>query len=114
VQAGLLGGRDREDWWAAPRRAELLERVAGFDDPAADVWVVFDGPSTHVEAIGGSPNTRRVFTPCADEWLVARVRTSADPERLTVVTADRRLAGRARHRGARVVSPREFLNRCSG
>ena len=30
------------------------------------------------------------------------------------LVADRKLAGRARHRGARVVSPREFLKRCTG
>jgi hypothetical protein len=42
---------------------------------------------------------------------VARLR-EAGPERVPVVTADRQLAGRARHRGAEVVSPLRFLARC--
>jgi hypothetical protein len=53
-----------------------------------------------------------VFAPSADDWLVDRVRRDAAPERLVVVTADRSLAGRVRHHGARVMSPGEFLGRC--
>jgi rRNA-processing protein FCF1 len=55
-----------------------------------------------------------VFAPSADDWLLARVREEDDPTRVVVVTADRKVAGRARQRGARVVSPRDFLERCSG
>ncbi len=113
VQRSLLGGRQRDEWWTARRRAELLERVARFDDPTAEVWVVFDGSegeSGESDACG----PRRVFAPSADDWLLARVRAAEDPGRIAVVTADRRLAGRARRRGARVVDPSEFLRRCSG
>jgi hypothetical protein len=53
-----------------------------------------------------------VFVPSADDWLVARVREAADPQRVRVVTADRRLAARVRHHGGRVVSPAAFLGRC--
>jgi rRNA-processing protein FCF1 len=42
------------------------------------------------------------------------VRSAQDPARIAVVTADKQLADRARHRGARVYSPRAFLDRCTG
>lgn len=137
LHSGLLGGRDRANWWTEPRRRELLARADRFDGLAggrAQLWVVFDGdrdpdpqpadaagddpPS---DAAGGAPTgtrtaapaaVRRVFAPSADAWLVDRVRRAEQPERHTVVTADRQVAGRVRARGARVVSPRAFLARC--
>ncbi len=117
LHAGVLHGRDRADWWSAPRRAELLELAQRFDDASVEIWVVFDGPRAGVPldpaTDGAAPSgVHEVFAPSADDWLVDRVRTSPDPSRLAVVTADRRLAGRARHRGARVVAPREFLAHC--
>ena len=114
---GLMGGHDRSDWWSEARREELLALLArfeafdGLDEPDAEIWVVFDGarePSGTGEREGP---VRVVFAPSADEWLVEQVRAHAE---VAVVTADRKLAGRARHRGARVVSPREFLRRCTG
>jgi predicted RNA-binding protein with PIN domain len=112
VQVGLLGGRDRSQWWGAPHRAQLLSHVAAFDPAEATVWVVFDGGRPEPES-GVRGRARVVFTPSADEWLVARVRGAEDPARLVVVTADRRLAARVRHLGARVASPAEFLGRCA-
>jgi predicted RNA-binding protein with PIN domain len=111
VQVGLLGGQDRSRWWSAARRAQLLSQVAAFQPSDASLWVVFDGglPRPESEREG---RTRVVFAPSADEWLVARVRRAEDPSRLVVVTADRRLAARVRHLGARVSSPAEFLARC--
>jgi rRNA-processing protein FCF1 len=44
--------------------------------------------------------------------LLREVREAEDPAHLAVVTADRRLAERARQRGARVVAPTAFLARC--
>jgi hypothetical protein len=111
VQVGLLGGRDRSSWWSGPQRAELLARAEGFEQREAALFVVFDGERAAPDAPLG--RVRRVFAPSADEWLVARVRESAEPERLVVVTADRRLAARVRHHGARVVLPGEFLGRCA-
>jgi hypothetical protein len=113
VQRTLLGGRERDEWWTARRRTELLERAACFDDPAAEVWVVFDGPEGEPEG-SDARGPRPVFAPSADDWLIARVRAAEDPGQIAVVTADRRRAGRARRRGARVVAPSEFLRRCSG
>ena len=126
VQVALLAGRDRRQWWTAPVRAELMRRVRAFEpgDPADPgvgggasesgpprIWVAFDGDRGADE---GEETIRAVFVPSADDWLVARVREAADPSRVHVVTADRRLAGRVRHHGGRVVSPAAFLGRCGG
>jgi len=112
LHAGVLRGNDRRGWWREEARARLLARVAGFDDAEAELWVVFDGPGPGADAERASLRPRVVFAPSADEWLLAAVREAADPAALVVVTADRQLADRARHRGARVVSPRAFLARC--
>jgi len=109
LHAAVLGGKDRSEWWTGSRRRELLERVSGFD---AEVWIVFDGPDdsgTEAEL----PGPRCVFAASADDWLVDRVRSAEDPAAIAVVTADRQVAGRARGRGARIVSPKDFLARCA-
>lgn len=112
LHAGVLRGADRRGWWREEVRARLLERVAGFEDAAAELWVVFDGPGPVASAEAESQRPRVVFAPSADEWLLDAVRETPDPASVVVVTADRQLADRARHRGARVVSPRAFLARC--
>ena len=111
LHAGVLGGRDRSRWWTESRRRELLERVAGFD-AEAELWVVFDG-SKDPEEPSGRPGPRCVFASSADDWLIQRVRRADDPGRIAVVTSDRQVAGRARSRGAQVVSPMDFLSRCA-
>jgi hypothetical protein len=108
----LLAGRERSAWWTREGREEVLARVRGFDDPSAEIWVVFDGDRPAQEEPAAAPRPRVAFAPSADEWLLRRVRER--PGEVAVVTADRRLAARARARGARVVSPRAFLARCSG
>jgi predicted RNA-binding protein with PIN domain len=112
--SGLLGGRERSRWWSEERRRELLERLEAFDDPAAEIWVVFDG-----ESPAGLPHEpsriRTVFAPSADDWLVSEVnRRAAETRPVAVVTADRKVAGRSRHGGAEVVAPRALLGRCMG
>jgi len=113
VQHGLLGGRDRECWWTAPHRAELIARSSDFDDPDAEIWLVFDGP-TPIDAQADAPRPHVVFAPSADVWLLAQVRSAEDPGQVVVVTADRRLSARVRQRGASVVAPIDFLRRCPG
>jgi predicted RNA-binding protein with PIN domain len=112
LHAGVLRGNDRRGWWREEVRARLLERVAAFEDGAAELWVVFDGPGPGAAAERESERPRVVFAPSADEWLLEAVRDAPDPASVVLVTADRQLADRARHRGARVVSPRAFLARC--
>ena len=110
VQVALLSGRDRESWWRAERRDELMAQAARLAASGACIEVVFDGAEPASEAQG--PGARQVFAESADAWLVARIRAAAEPGRVAVVTADRRLAGRLRHHGARVIGPGEFLRRC--
>jgi hypothetical protein len=140
IAVGLMAGRPRERWWGTRFRSELLDRVAEFEEREAEVWVVFDGPQADAQQAAqparseakpskdrtGVPEGERtsdgsstepgrrirsVFAPSADDWLLARIRES-DPQRTTLVTADRQLADRARHRGVAVVAPAEFLARC--
>jgi predicted RNA-binding protein with PIN domain len=109
IQVGLLAGREREHWWGPARRSELRERAEQLDDPEAEVLLVFDGSEPGPAQEG---RTRSVFAPSADDWILARLGKTPDPARVRVVTADRRLAARARSRGAEVVSPAEFLQHC--
>jgi len=105
IGVGLLAGRSREGWWTSNHRRELLRRASGFEEDGAEIWVVFDGAKPSQDA--GAGRVREVFAPDADAWLLRRVEAGA-----AVVTADRRLAERVRRRGARVVSPGDFLARC--
>jgi predicted RNA-binding protein with PIN domain len=107
--AGVLRGRERSSFWSEASRRKLLERVARFEDRDARVIVVFDGAGPAAEPRAGEPES--VFASSADEWIVARLREPG-AGRVAVVTADRQLAGRARHRGAEIVSPLRFLARC--
>lgn len=116
LHLGLLRGRSRENWWSEPLRNELLAVVARFHDEEAPrgadapIWVVWDGPRPDPAAAAGP--VPQIFTPSADRWLLDQVRAAPAPWRIRVVTADRRLADRARDRGATVVAPHAFLARC--
>lgn len=112
LHAGVLHGRDRAQWWTEPRREQLVSLAERFDDTAAEIWIVFDGSGPEAPQEEPASRVRRIFAPSADDWLLATVRASAAPGCLAVVTADRAVADRARHRGAQVVSPRSFLARC--
>jgi hypothetical protein len=116
LHAGLLPPGPRRDWWTGEHRQRVLAAAARFlaSRPGAQVWVVFDGPSPAEEPLQGGTagvGVRSVFAPSADDWLLQRLREGG-PGEVALVTADRRLAGRARHRGARVVAPRSFLAAC--
>lgn len=109
----LLHGESREAWWQSRGRERVVELVRAFDAPDAEVVVVFDGsqPPPSDQA-GDATGPRVIFAAPADDWLLTAVRTAPDPARVAVVTADRRLAARARHRGAQVVAPGIFAQRC--
>ncbi|MCP3986366.1 MAG: hypothetical protein GY723_18455 [bacterium] len=136
LHVALLHGRERGRWWRAEARNQLLSRIQRFEGPG-EVCVVFDGPRPEAENSDPGPEAedsdpgpeaensdpelasplpatvpRVVFAPSADDWLLAEIRKYPNPEQLVVVTADRRLADRARHRGAQIHSPRDFLTRC--
>lgn len=112
--AGVLGVPDRQRWWAEPNRRQLLELVERFDSGEAELWVVFDGDRSPEPSSPGRVHV--VFAAPADDWLLAEVRGRAERggDGVALVTADRRLAERARQRGARVVAPRDFVRRCLG
>ncbi|MCH7891712.1 MAG: hypothetical protein IH921_09435, partial [Gemmatimonadetes bacterium] len=77
LHASVLGGRDRSRWWSASHRTELLGRIREFDDPGAEIWVVFDGPGADSQASTSPAEdsshawVQTVFAPSADDWLVS-------------------------------------------
>ena len=122
-------GRDSERgaeprWWTAERREALLEMAARLSAPADEICLVFDArqlpqaeeaaPQEDTPSVGPSqPRLRCIFAPSADDWIVAQVRARAEQfERRVVVSADRRLADRARARGAEIVSTGSFVALC--
>lgn len=130
LHAVLLGGEERSQWWTAAARERVLAAVeeatrAGDRDATvtpggaaasassqSSVWVVFDGNRSASDTpTSEAGRLQSVFAPSADEWLVRRVKQAREPSRVVVVTADRKLANRARHHGAQVLSPRDFLAR---
>jgi hypothetical protein len=108
--AVMKSGEPRDGWWKSVNRDRVIALARGFDDPEAELVVVFDG--SEEPSVPGDGGPRVVFAPTADDWLLAAVRAAPDPARVAVVTADRRLADRLRDRGAQVVSPRAFAARC--
>jgi len=111
IQVVLLGGEDRDGWWRAPARQKLIDRARELPPERGRIWLVFDGSDPAAPVDEASPGPHLVFAPSADEWIARRVRATA-PHTTVVVTADRRLAGRCRHAGARVVAPSEFIAAC--
>ena len=115
LHAAILRGGDRQGFWSAAMRARVVERVADFEAGAGELFVVFDGREPARESPRAAPaHLHVVFAASADDWIVRRVRAAAQPDRITVVTADRKVRDRVRHRGARVLAPRAFLARCGG
>ena len=112
LHAAVLQGRDRAEWWREEKRGRVLDLVDEFPEPAAEIWVVFDGEDPETPEAGERLRVRQVFAPSADDWLVRRVKEIPRGSPVSVVTADRQLAARARHHGADVVSPRAFAERC--
>jgi len=116
LHAGVLRGRDRRGWWTVSVQSKLIAIAETFEDPAAEIIVVFDAAKPESPQAPDPPppsRVRLVYAPSADDWMVRHVRSSQEPERIAVVTADRQVQGRARHGGAKVVAPLAFLSRCS-
>jgi predicted RNA-binding protein with PIN domain len=111
LHVALLKGESRSGWWREPARSRVVELARGFDAAGAEVVVVFDGAEPQA-ADAADAQPRIVFAAPADDWLLRAVRTAPDPARVAVVTADRQLAARIRHKGAKVVSPSAFAARC--
>jgi predicted RNA-binding protein with PIN domain len=112
-----LGSRP-DGWWRdRPGAMErLVRQLNGFAERTEiPVAVVFDGnPHAVVEAAGG-PAVQVSFAPggpnAADRLIAARVRGSAQPEDVLVVSSDRRLAAAVKAAGGRCVGAGGFVSR---
>lgn len=116
LQVTLLGGENREGFWRAEMRGRLIEHAERFPPELGPVWLVFDGPRPepaleHAEDPAAPLHV--VYTPSADEWIHRRAKDLVSAgSACVVVSADKPLAGRARHAGARIVPPGEFVAAC--
>lgn len=80
----------------------------------AQATIVFDGPAPPGMRTGASgPRTRIVFGEgrAADDVILRLVSDSRSPRDFTVVTSDKSLGDKARHRGASVLRAHEFARR---
>jgi predicted RNA-binding protein with PIN domain len=110
----VIGSRP-DRWWNDPdaamrRMARLLDRFAA--ETGDDVTVVFDKKAAGIEA----EHIHVVFAKwkgrnAADHEIEELVMADPEPEALSVVTSDKRLAERVRARGAKVVSSGGFRKR---
>ena len=128
----LLGGERDAIWWGRAAREKLLERVCAWPESGDEIWVAFDGsqpawsvfaiPAAGAQTAGADPDSSRgrgrgpivhsLFVESADDWIVRRARRAAEPARTIVVSADRKVAGRARSAGCEVWSPWAFIAEC--
>lgn len=117
LHAVVLEGRERDNWWSVENQRRVVSRVAelGAAIEAFEAWVVFDRRDTAAEA--GSQGGALVSVEQgiqihaaadADDYIVARCTELTLQREVRVVSADRSLVDRARHRGARGVSPWAF------
>ena len=60
-----------------------------------------------------TPTIHSLFVESADDWIVRRARRTSQPERVVVVSADRKVAGRARSAGCEVWTPWHFMGLCT-
>ena len=118
----LLAGERDSIWWGRDAREKLLARICVWPGPRDEIWVAFDGsqPAWSVlampagRAVGDrGPMVHSVFVESADDWIVRRARRATPAARALVVSADRKVAGRARSAGSEVWTPWAFIARCS-
>ena len=129
LRVTLTRGGPDADWWTAPRRQRLLALAAllgplgpqeGESDPH-EVCVVFDGrhlesSEEHVEPSADAAGRRvtAVYAQNADDWILERLAAKrADAAHTLVVSADRALVHAARQRGAKTMTPGDFVALCT-
>lgn len=127
LHSALLAGERDSIWWGRAAREKLLARVCAWPESGDEIWVAFDGtqPAWSVVAIpaaradrgaspagGRAPIVHSLFVESADDWIVRRARRAAEPARTVVVSADRKVAGRARSAGCEIWSPLAFVANC--
>jgi predicted RNA-binding protein with PIN domain len=120
LHAVVLRGRERRDWWRVEQQARVVALARGFR--GSEVWVVFDARGEERVAVtdtGGAftPGTSGEqvqvrFAPNADDYIVELCAELEGQRHVVVVSADRALVDRARHRGAARLSPWQFAEQC--
>jgi hypothetical protein len=88
--------------------------ASGLAGGGTEIWVVFDQRDGVEQAgsAGGSliegDGVQIHHAPDADDYIVARCTQLCSQREVVVVSADRSLVDRAKHRGARAASPWSF------
>lgn len=115
LHAVVLKGKDRSGWWSPPQQRRVIDWVLASraGELPLEAWIVFDrrggapGDSSVTEPPEGG-GVRIFHAPDADEFIVARAAELAGSREVIVVSADRSLLDRAKHRGAQGLSPWGF------
>ncbi|HKQ61349.1 MAG TPA: NYN domain-containing protein [Candidatus Polarisedimenticolaceae bacterium] len=111
----LVDGDNLLGTWPGRRRTERERRALAQQlgrlavREGRRVVVVFDGPTPPGPAFG--PEVHFAAPASADQRILAWLEREADPRGWTVVTSDRSLADRCRHRQARVERSDAFRKR---
>lgn len=109
LHAAVLRGRDRREWWRAEQQARVVALAEPF--PGGEVWVIFDARGS--ARSGGSARVAVQHAADADARILELCAELRELRRVVVVTADRSLMDRARHRGASQLSPWQFAKQCA-
>jgi hypothetical protein len=122
LHAVLLVGRDRPHWWRVENQQRVVDwcMASGVARDGGEIWVVFDQRDGREQAgsaggtlVGGN-GVQIHHAPDADDHIVARCGELCIERDVVVVSADRSLVDRAKHRGARASSPWSFARGASG
>lgn len=113
----LLGSRP-DGWWrdrpAAMRRLVISLRELGTELPERTI-VVFDGRTHRAVADAADDRVEVRFAPggpdAADKVIATLARAATDPERVLVVSSDRRLLNSVKAAGAASVGSGSFAGR---
>ena len=110
VDGNNLIGRERRGKASDDDRSALVRELSDrLRRTRARVLVFFDGAGSAASL--GNLSIRFSGSGAADDEIVREVARSRNPRDVTVVTADRDLARRARDAGSQVAAPEEFWSR---
>lgn len=116
VWVAFDGSRPAESVWAEP--VAISGRTSGRTSCGTS-GRTSGGTSGKPPGQGRAGESRRgptvycLFVESADDWIVRRARRTERPEQTVVVSADRKVAGRARSAGVEVMSPWDFVSQCA-
>jgi YacP-like NYN domain-containing protein len=121
LHAVLLVGSARPHWWRLENQQRVVDwcMAAGVVREGVDLWIVFDQREGREQsgsgggALVGGAGVQIHHAPDADDYIVARCGELCSERDVVVVSADRSLVDRAKHRGARASSPWAFARDAS-